>query len=67
MGNFEQIEYIFICELLVIPKPVWATGFVPEQPLHVVALARSATGISKQLKHIIGSGVRSFHIYLNFL
>ncbi|MDR1479434.1 MAG: hypothetical protein LBJ00_10900 [Planctomycetaceae bacterium] len=36
----------------VIPKPVWAVGFVLEQPLHVVALASSASGISKQLEYM---------------
>ncbi|MDR1480231.1 MAG: hypothetical protein LBJ00_14945 [Planctomycetaceae bacterium] len=25
-----------------IPKPVWAVGFAPEQPLHVVTLTCSA-------------------------
>jgi hypothetical protein len=30
-----------------IPKPVWAVGFAHEQPLHVVALAVSATWILK--------------------
>ncbi|MDR1480278.1 MAG: hypothetical protein LBJ00_15190 [Planctomycetaceae bacterium] len=28
-----------------------AVGFAPEQPLHIVALARSASGILKQLEH----------------
>ncbi|MDR1478992.1 MAG: hypothetical protein LBJ00_08620 [Planctomycetaceae bacterium] len=30
-----------------IPKPVWAIGFAPEQPLHVVALTCSASEILK--------------------
>jgi hypothetical protein len=33
------------------PKPVWAIGFALEQPLHVVALPCSASGISKQLEY----------------
>ncbi|MDR1478795.1 MAG: hypothetical protein LBJ00_07625 [Planctomycetaceae bacterium] len=34
-----------------MPKPVWAIGFAPEQPLHVVTLACLASGISKQLEY----------------
>ncbi|MDR1480346.1 MAG: hypothetical protein LBJ00_15530 [Planctomycetaceae bacterium] len=34
----------------VIPKPVWAVGFAPEQPLRDATLACSASGISKQLE-----------------
>ncbi|MDR1478634.1 MAG: hypothetical protein LBJ00_06800 [Planctomycetaceae bacterium] len=34
-----------------ILKPVWAIGFAIEQPLHVVTLACSASGILKQLKY----------------
>jgi hypothetical protein len=36
---------------IFIPKPVWAIGFALEQPLHVVALACSASGILKQLQY----------------
>ncbi|MDR1479804.1 MAG: hypothetical protein LBJ00_12800 [Planctomycetaceae bacterium] len=32
-----------------IPKPVWAVGFAPEQPLRDATLACSASGILKQL------------------
>ncbi|MDR1478522.1 MAG: hypothetical protein LBJ00_06220 [Planctomycetaceae bacterium] len=34
-----------------IPKPVWVIGFAPEQPLHVVALACSASGNLKSLQY----------------
>ncbi|MDR1479272.1 MAG: DUF3418 domain-containing protein [Planctomycetaceae bacterium] len=34
-----------------IPKPVWAVGFAPEQPLRDATLACSASGISKQLEY----------------
>jgi acyl carrier protein len=35
-----------------IPEPVWAAGFAPEQPLHVVALACSASRRLERLQHI---------------
>jgi hypothetical protein len=39
----------FECNIL---KLVWAMGFAPEQPLHVVAIACPASKILKQLGHI---------------
>ncbi|MDR1291518.1 MAG: ATP-binding protein, partial [Planctomycetaceae bacterium] len=38
---------------LHIPEPVWAVGFALEQPLHVVALACSASRILKRLQHTL--------------
>jgi hypothetical protein len=38
---------MFFKKLEFIPTPVWAVGFALEQPLHVVALAYSASGILK--------------------
>ncbi|MDR1479545.1 MAG: hypothetical protein LBJ00_11455 [Planctomycetaceae bacterium] len=32
-----------------IPKPVWAAGFAPEQPLRDATLACSASGIQNSL------------------
>jgi uncharacterized protein YfaS (alpha-2-macroglobulin family) len=47
-----EISYLNWRNLICIPKPVWAVGFALEQPLHVVALTCSASGILKQLEHI---------------
>jgi hypothetical protein len=35
-----------------IPKPVWAVGFAPEQPLRDATLTCSTSGILKQLEHV---------------
>ncbi|MDR1479521.1 MAG: hypothetical protein LBJ00_11335 [Planctomycetaceae bacterium] len=35
-----------------IPKPVWAVGFAPEQPLRDATLACPASGIVKQFASI---------------
>jgi hypothetical protein len=54
----------------VIPKPVWAVGFAPEQPLHVVALACSVSGISKQLEYTVQMPVMlkmKFALYVVFI
>ncbi|MDR1480165.1 MAG: hypothetical protein LBJ00_14610 [Planctomycetaceae bacterium] len=40
-----------------IPTLVWAVGFAPEQPLHVVALACSVSGILKQLQYMLATVV----------
>jgi hypothetical protein len=44
--GFVALE-VFTISMNFIPKPVWAVGFALEQPLHVVTLACSVSGILK--------------------
>ncbi|MDR1480157.1 MAG: hypothetical protein LBJ00_14570 [Planctomycetaceae bacterium] len=43
--------YVSVVARSCIPKPVWAVGFAPEQPLRDVTIACPASGILKQLEY----------------
>ncbi|MDR1478273.1 MAG: SDR family NAD(P)-dependent oxidoreductase [Planctomycetaceae bacterium] len=53
------VYHILIEQVDDIPKPVWAVGFAPEQPLRDATLACSASGISKQLEYKLSNADKS--------